>query len=305
VSWADSEIRILPGYKVQYRIVNSDVGGVVAVWDKRKALHLPPKDFKHRWVMLQHLNGLQSPGGLSFETYTIARQQSQKIAAGDHPVKLKRLECTAESIEAPVPFWDKDQALPEDDEDDVEPVGSCRSESATARTSHVPPPVTPPSPSAAVAVIETLQVTGEQVRTTAELNEDVRQQLHRIGLDKVVDAIENGLEATSVVWISQEPDENGKIQKASIEIPDHKTRLSSAKMALEYLVGRPVERTEIIERKQIDYSEIQKRLGGSRAYRDEMRKILDSLDDSESITGAAEKAPDDSQPVEPPEEELS
>jgi len=55
---------------------------------------------------------------------------------------------------------------------------------------------------------------------------------------KIVTALEGGLEAVRFVW-------DGKKQQARAE-PDYATRTKSAQICLEYILGRPVERQQVL-----------------------------------------------------------
>lgn len=55
---------------------------------------------------------------------------------------------------------------------------------------------------------------------------------------KIMTALEGGLEAVRYVW-------DGKIQQAEEQI-DHATRIKAVQICLEYILGRPVERKQVL-----------------------------------------------------------
>jgi hypothetical protein len=68
--------------------------------------------------------------------------------------------------------------------------------------------------------------------------------------EKIVGAIESGLTATRHQW-------EGKAQCA-YEVPDYGVRIKAAELALNYIIGRPVERQQIVvaHQKSIDPKEL-------------------------------------------------
>jgi len=56
--------------------------------------------------------------------------------------------------------------------------------------------------------------------------------------EKIMRALEGGLEAVRFVW-------DGKKQQAHEE-PDHATRIKSVQLCLEYILGRPIERQQVM-----------------------------------------------------------
>lgn len=70
------------------------------------------------------------------------------------------------------------------------------------------------------------------------------------------------------------------VTKSGARIPDHRTRLAAAELALNYLVGRPAQRTETLNinvdaQPGIDLVE---RLRSSPALREQLRKHLTEAD---------------------------
>jgi uncharacterized protein YbbK (DUF523 family) len=55
---------------------------------------------------------------------------------------------------------------------------------------------------------------------------------------KIMNALEGGLEAVRYVW-------DGKIQQAQEQV-DHATRIKAVQICLEYILGRPVERKQVL-----------------------------------------------------------
>jgi len=80
------------------------------------------------------------------------------------------------------------------------------------------------------------------------------------------------------------------ITKGGHEIADNRTRLAATSLALAYLIGRPVERQEILTVSVDADAEagLAQRLKSSPALRQVFRRVLDEIDgdDGESQTGA-------------------
>lgn len=265
-----------PGWKIGFPVYREEIGGTVAVIDRDIAKgtgFLPPDDFAHRWIVLHVSDSRRSKKGLSRATLREAKLLALQLSQDEHEIKLRSLTDGRISDPLPVPTQKADK-------------GKKAKESKTggkprprARAKETPPPSPPEEPEK-----HPLGAVPEVQFTQSELNHLVQIHLAQIALEKVRRVLDESLDATSIIWVDKvipDPDnpEKVKVIKTTEEIPDHKTRQSGAKIYLEYLVGRPVERTEVIERKQVDYSEIEKRLEGSQLYRDELRKMLDEMDD--------------------------
>ncbi len=70
------------------------------------------------------------------------------------------------------------------------------------------------------------------------------------------------------------------VTKGGVKIPDHRSRLQAATLALAYLAGRPIERQEVVT-VSVDADSsagIADRLMKSPALREQLRKTLDDAD---------------------------
>jgi len=88
---------------------------------------------------------------------------------------------------------------------------------------------------------------------------------------KIISALEGGLEAVRHVW-------DGKKQQAQAE-PDHATRIKAVQICLEYNLGRPVERNQVLiaHKKADDTEELIQR---SPALRKRLKELV--KDDEQS-----------------------
>jgi hypothetical protein len=271
-----------PGWKISFPVYSSAIGGTVAVIDSGPAVaagFIPDQKYEFRWVVFHVHDGRRSKKGLSRRTLREAEKLAVALSQGDHQIKLRPLSDKRVYDALPVVIKEPKQE-PEPPKDPQKGnKGKSRKRPSTGQKSRArdpspPPPEDekkPPAPAPAAKF------------TQADLNVAVQSHLAEIGMEKIKQVLEESLDAEATIWVDKVvPDENDpektKVIKTVEKIPDHKTRIAGGKMILEYLIGRPVERSEVIERKEVDYSEIEKRLEGSSFYRDELRKLLDKLD---------------------------
>ena len=115
-------------------------------------------------------------------------------------------------------------------------------------------------------------------KAVAKLREDVHRFIGDEDYEKAVQALREGLAATAVVRRNREDGERGV---EYTEKPDHSTRLTSARLLLEYGFGKPATRHDITvddkTQKTISPAEVLTRLRGSGA---QLTEILDVYTDS-------------------------
>lgn len=191
-----------------------------------------------------------SPGGLSFGKRQAAMTAARDLATGDHETKLRSLRMAEVPQAITVAI---EEELPTNAQND---------------RAHDPSPTT-----AAVT----------QHRPASLMNQDTRDIALAVALDtvepdEIVSVLRDAMEANMTIWVDDGVDDAGKRIKKSVEIPDHKTRVAAATKMLEYKHGKPLERSEVIERKEIDYSELESRMRSSVIYRTQLRAILDRMD---------------------------
>ncbi len=242
------------GFVCQFEVSDPAIGGTVCVWDATAAKRLPKAQFQGRWIVVHHDDQRMSPGGISFPTRQKAMTAARDLAAGVHEVKLRTLR--TEVVPHVIP---------------LEPVqtGSGAGTNAENHRAHDPSPTT-----AAVT---------QQHRPASLMNQDTRDIALAVALDtvepdEIVSVLRDAMEANMTIWVDDGVDDAGKRIKKSVEIPDHKTRVAAATKMLEYKHGKPLERSEVIDRKVIDYSELESRMRSSVIYRNQLRAILDRMD---------------------------
>ena len=91
--------------------------------------------------------------------------------------------------------------------------------------------------------------------------------------EKIVKAIETGLTATRHQW-------EGKAQCA-YEVPDYGIRIKAAELALNYIIGRPVERQQIVvaHQRSIDPKELVEK---SPALKRALKNLVESQEKEEA-----------------------
>ena len=231
-----------------FQIEDKEVGGVVIVWDSTKAKSLKIKELKHRWVICHHDDRLTSPGGLSYKTKAQAIGQAKLMAAGKAKVKLR-------------PLQHKPEETGTQEKSEIVAAGDEHADRSRAQA--------PPTGS------DAQEVEAEVVKTAVQNQEDRDKKFLEAFDDfcpseRIVLAFVEGLEANMVVWEAQEvevegkenPDGSPKTKTVNIPrmVPDHKTRIASARNLAEFKHGKPVERKEVVERKVFDESEFEKQL---------------------------------------------
>lgn len=215
------------------------------MWDSNTAKRLPKSQFQGRWVVVHHDDQRMSPGGLSFSKRQAAMTAARDLAAGVHEIKLRTLRIHEDTPSIPV---------------EVDPVPSNESPgNAQNDRAHDPP------------------------QKAGVVTQDARDIALAIALDtvepvEIVEVLRDAMQAKMVIWVDDGKDDEGKSTKRSVEIPDHRTRVAAATKLLEYKHGKPLERSEVLERKEVDYSELESRMRSSVLYRTQLRAILDRMD---------------------------
>ena len=259
-----------PGWRSTTRISNPDVPGALITLNLEEAGADLPEGLqiigKDPWAVL-HVDGERSsPKAISRPTLKAAKDLAKQLSTGEQLRSLRRRGTG-------------DESKSED------------TDRAGARGAPPPPPrgkkkKTKKAPKEEEAqeaeIVDPATEPDQVILRQADVNEQVAQVLRRIDFGKISTVLEEGLSATTIIWVDKvlpDPDnpEKTKVIKTTEEIADHKTRLSSAKLLLEYLIGRPLERQEIIERKVVDYSEIADKIDRSpqaqRALADLLKKM--------------------------------
>lgn len=239
------------GFVAEFPVKDPAIGGSIVVWDSSKAKRsLPQKDYQHRWVILHHDGKAVSPKGISYRTKREAIEQGELLSSYLPNQILRKLD---------------GKIRPRDTEE--KKAGGTEISAAATPDPH------PPSPSPLVA--------GEIV-TQEQINELIINRLGSIGVDKVQAVVNEALEAEVTVWEDTgEVDDKGKALVRPVLKADHKTRLSAATLWFHYTVGRPLERQEVIQRRQFDYTDIDEQLRHSPLYRRKLREKLDEIDKQE------------------------
>ena len=122
-------------------------------------------------------------------------------------------------------------------------------------------------------------------KTPKRVREDVHKYIENDDFAKAVDVLRNGMTATQIVRGSTLEDQRGMRYE---EVPDHSTRLTSAKLMLEYGFGKPATRHDITvddkSRKVVSPSEIMERIRNSgvglativETYTDSLPKVAEA-----------------------------
>jgi len=249
----------VPGHRMTVRIRNEKVpGALVVVLVAEAQAYLPKAEYKEPWAVL-HVDGeRKSPKAITRHTRKEAEALARSLSTGE---QLRTLRTRGRG-------------------------GKQNSGSVPRPGAHVDPP---PPPDKAPPQKKAKNVTSGEVEVIPpesdasgavrqqDINEGTTRALRALNLDKIKRVIDEGMDATNIIWETQEiEDDDGKKKhiKVSTECVDHKTRLSAAKLALEYLIGKPLERQEIIERKIIDYSSLAARIEASPQAQKAMAEIL-------------------------------
>ena len=100
--------------------------------------------------------------------------------------------------------------------------------------------------------------------TPKRVREDVHKYIEDDDFEKAVDVLRNGMQATQIVRGTTEEGQRGMRYD---EVPDHSTRLTSARLMLEYGFGKPATRHDITvddkSRKVVSPTEIMDRIRNS------------------------------------------
>lgn len=234
------------GFESGHIVADPGVGGWVVVWRVADAgKNLPPLDYEAPFAVRHHCGALASRGAIQAQTKREAQRIANAIARGKHEIALQKLVKEApEEPKAPPPGK-----------------GSKGGENEKKPRPHATPPLPP---------LETVPPVEPPPMTQDAVSQEVQRGLIKIGTEKIIAAIESGLDAVTLIYTKDNPEPE--------RVPDSRTQLAAAKLAFEYLIGKPVERRIVEERKSINAQDIKKRLAKSRYYRDEMRKLLDSLE---------------------------
>jgi hypothetical protein len=129
------------------------------------------------------------------------------------------------------------------------------------------------------------EIESQGLRTQAKKASPVNASTMRMLQSDVLAAVANRFGGERIGQLLDELCEAECITNGGRKIPDNRTRLAAITLVLAYMVGRPVERQEIISVNVDADSEagMLERLKSSPALRAQLRKVLDAADEVEPV----------------------
>jgi hypothetical protein len=139
-------------------------------------------------------------------------------------------------------------------------------------------------PSSEIPTKTQRELDGVQVRDVGGRLKKLTGEKLRLMTTDVVAAIADQFGGEKIATLLAELCEAESLTNGGNRRPDHRTRLAAVTLVLAYLVGRPVERQEIIQvNLDADASEgLMARLKSSPALRSSLKKLLAEVEDAEA-----------------------